>query len=757
MLFLVILKNFIIMKKLQILLFALGLGLATASCSKEDVLNNEDASHKASISFEAILQDMTTTRLASKQTLDDLPECTDDDASYVRIILSRNGVNVVGSQEEPFRLDLVSNQNFTEDVPELELDPGTYSLDYFGVYNQDGDLIWLAPNGGIFTEYFENPMPIAIDLNAGVKKYVEVSVICFDDRFVNEYGYLFFDLDTTRAIEFCVFGNYCDEAGRHYPAAFSVNIWSYSNGMTGAQLYSNIENTVAMNDAGDYAGTPVCFALPDTGGLDEYYFEISLLNSDAYGDVTEEVIRSGVITDEDVRNLFDGTDAVDYYHFKEGACNLYDSPDLFDDDRITKTYSNEVVLRWNELVAESINRKLPQPPEVKIYAMITLAIHDALNNVVPKYETFALDNSQVNTDGLSREDIHSIADAAVSQAARDMLAQLFPAATAAADEFLGLMLSEIGDSNLKNIGIEIGKNAAAAVLAKRANDPVLGFSSYSGGTAPGEYQANYPPWMTATPAWPDNAVFGINLGDLTPFGIESSDQFMNEAPYPLNSAEYIADYNEVKALGCPACPSRTAEQTEIGIFWAETSSSMLNRITRELVVQKELDGWEAARLIALIQMATIDAYIASFEEKFHFNFWRPITAIRAGDTDGVDETIGDATWTTFSRPGPDLPISPTAPMPQFPSSHSYAAGAAAEIFKAYFNSDQINLTVISPYYLPGVERQMSSFSQLAHEKGIYGLYLGYDFRQGVEVGERNGRELGEYLFENSLKEMNPSL
>jgi hypothetical protein len=231
-------------------------------------------------------------------------------------------VNVVGSQQQPFRVDLVANQIFTEEAPELELDPGIYSLDYFGVYNEAGDLIWVAPGAGVFSEFLNNPLPLEIDLRAGVKKYVEVSVLCFDDRFVNEYGYLFFDLDTNRAIEFCIFGNYCDETGRHYPAAFSVDIWSYSNGETGAQLYANVENTVAMNDAGDYAGSPVCFALPDTDGTDEYYVEITLLNSDAYGNVTEEVIRSGVITDEDVRSLFDGDDAADYFHFREGNCNL---------------------------------------------------------------------------------------------------------------------------------------------------------------------------------------------------------------------------------------------------------------------------------------------------------------------------------------------------------------------------------------------------------------------------------------------------
>lgn len=716
--------------------------LIMSSCSKdENALHDPET---ASLSFGPVLNDFITSQ-ATKQSLEDLPECSDASPSYVMIILSQNGTNAVGSEATPFRVNLVSGQEFTVEVPELELSPGQYSLDYFAVHNNAGDLIWVAPAEGIFTDFVETPLPMAIDLAAGVKKYVEVDVLCFDNRFVNEYGYLFFDIDTTEAIEFCIFGNYCDATGRHYPAAFSVNVWRYINGAPGAQIYSNLTNDVSLNSEGDYAGSTVCMALPDTAGEDEYYFEISLLNSDAYGEITEEVIRSGVITDEDVKDLFVGEEANNYYHFREG-CGGEDAPGLFDDDRVTESYSSDVVLRWNELVAASINQEIPQPLEVKAYAMITLAIHDALNNVVPKYETYALDNSGVDATGITPENIHHIADAAVSQAARDMLVHLYPPATSAADELLNTILSEIPGSDLKTEGIAIGKAAAEAVIAKRAGDVTLWWSSYSGGTAPGEYQANYMPWMVATGPWPNNAVFGANMGEMTPFGIESSDQFMDEGPYPLNSAEYIADYNEAKMLGCNNCPARTAEQTEIGLFWLQTSSGMLNKITRDLVVQEDLDGWEAAKLIALIQMATIDAYIASFEEKFHFDFWRPISAIRAGDSDGVHETVGDPTWTPFS------PV-PTPPNPQFTSSHAYAAGAAAEIFKEYFGSDEINLVVTSPYFLPGVERIMTSFSQIAYEKGIYGLFIGYDFRQGIEVGEDNGRELGDYLFENALTEL----
>lgn len=409
-----------------------------------------------------------------------------------------------------------------------------------------------------------------------------------------------------------------------------------------------------------------------------------------------------------------------------------------------KTYSPETVLRWNELLSQSIDQTLPQPVEVKLYAMVTLAIHDALNNVVPKYETYALDNLDVDPTGISHKNIESIANAAVSQAARDMLVQLYPSATAAADALLNSMLADIEDSDLKTRGIEIGKDAAAAVLYKRSNDFPLIFTVHVGGTAPGEYQSNFPPFNAPGPMWPANAVFAPNLGSLMPFGIIAGDQFRDVAPYPLISSEYLADYNEVKSLGCTACPLRTEEQTEIGAFWIETNSSSMNRMARALIVQKKLDGWEAARLIGLIQMSQIDAYIASFEGKYYFNLWRPISAIRGGDFDGIDATIGDVDWTPSFR---------TPPTPEFPSTHAYSGGAAAAVFKAYFKTDHVDLNVTSPYYLPGVERHLSSFTQMGYENAISRIYIGYHFRKAIEVGERQGRSLGEYVFENNLREL----
>ncbi|WP_018478206.1 vanadium-dependent haloperoxidase [Pontibacter roseus] len=430
-------------------------------------------------------------------------------------------------------------------------------------------------------------------------------------------------------------------------------------------------------------------------------------------------------------------------------------------DVLTDSYSPAVVIQWYELISQSIDNRVSLAVEAKIYAMTTLAMHDALNNVVPKYETYALNNSRVDMRGVTKKNVQSMADAAVSQAARDMLVQLYPSATVAADDLLSRILSEIKDSdykkggkhNLHISGIQIGQEAAAAVLSKRANDFQLAFATHVGSTAPGQHQSDYMPWMVANPpVWPDNAVFAPNMGSLTPFGIKSGAQFTDVAPYPLNSAEYLADYNEVKELGCNNCPLRTDEQTQIGAFWIESVSSSMNRLARALIVQRELNGWEAARLVGLIQMSQIDAWIASFDGKYHFNFWRPITAIRAGNSDGVEATEGDASWTpTFTIYQPFM--APTPPTPEFPSTHAYNAGAAAAVFKSFFRTDYIDLNLTSPYYLPGIERNFSSFSQMAFENAVSRIYIGYHFRNAVEVGNRQGRELGNYVYGNNLREL----
>lgn len=243
------------------------LALIFTSCSKEETnpVNKEDL---ATLSFTAIVNDLAK-KSNDKQSIGEIPSCSDATAAYVEIVLSQDGADVVGSSESPFRIDLVAGQIFTEEVSELELAPGDYSLDHFMVFDADGNLLWIAPTGGPMADFVDSTLPMDISLGAGVKKYVDVSVLCYDDRDVNEYGYLFFEIDTNRAIKFCIFGNYCDPTGRHFTASYSVNVWSYADGVIGDQLYDKEKNSVAIDENGDMAAAPLCLILPDNDGLDE--------------------------------------------------------------------------------------------------------------------------------------------------------------------------------------------------------------------------------------------------------------------------------------------------------------------------------------------------------------------------------------------------------------------------------------------------------------------------------------------------------
>lgn len=295
--------------------------LLFTSCTKEETGINAE-SEKATLSFGAIVNNLVTNRSATKDHLSDFPECTEDVPYYVEIVLMQGDDDVVGSSTTPYKVQLAEGQLFTEEDPALELEPGTYSLDHFAVYNEDEELIWIAPRmDSNLGAYVDNALPLSIDLGAGVKKYVDVSVLCYDNREVNEYGYLFFELDTHIALTYCFFANYCDEDGMHFPASYSVNIWSGTDS-SGTQLYTDTTNSTEQYDNGDYYATPLCFALPDNDDLEEeyIYYEVTLMDwMDAYGSVTPGTMISGTLSKQDIIDNFDGENNVNYEHLRFGC------------------------------------------------------------------------------------------------------------------------------------------------------------------------------------------------------------------------------------------------------------------------------------------------------------------------------------------------------------------------------------------------------------------------------------------------------
>ena len=400
--------------------------------------------------------------------------------------------------------------------------------------------------------------------------------------------------------------------------------------------------------------------------------------------------------------------------------------------------NNAMVLTWNDAATQAVTRAgtgpngpLPPMPESYIYAQVNVAMHDALNSINPKYKTYAL---------LNMVDRGANADAAVAKAAHDIIVELLPPETAYADSLYQVSLNSIEDGTSKTKGINIGQEAAAAMIAKRSND---GYATaqvpYIEGTLPGQYRFtppfDGPPYngFAAVPAW----------GQITPFGVASSSQFRPDPPYPINSPQYTADYDEIKGLGAATNSTRTPDQTQIGLFWLENSPLGWNRIARNLIKARNMDALTTAHLLGVLHMALADANISSLEAKYYYKYWRPITAVQLGNSDGNPNTVGNPSFSILSPPTP--------PIPDYPSNHAVNGGAAAQVLTGFFGGN-ISFSATSSS-LPNVTRHFSNFIQAAQENALSRIYVGYHFRNAVNKGIAQGYLVGEYVFNHALQEL----
>jgi hypothetical protein len=404
-----------------------------------------------------------------------------------------------------------------------------------------------------------------------------------------------------------------------------------------------------------------------------------------------------------------------------------------ENDAVVTATSNAMVLTWNGACAVAVARTAPlgPVPESRIYAIINIAMFDALNNIRPVYKTYALSNAH---------NPMASPDAAVARAAHDAIVSLLPPAKAYADSLLQVSLGSIADGDAKTRGIDLGAQSASAMLTLRANDGAAQAQiTMPQGTNPGEYRStppfDGPPYngFMSLPGW----------GKVTPFVLQSGSQFRpSEAPYALNSPEYTADFREVKRLGGAVSTARTPEQTQIAWFWKENGTDGWNRIARNLAINRNFNAWKTARLLALIQIAIADASISVMDAKYYYFFWRPFTAIRLADSDGNPDTKADTSWNVLAPPIP--------PIPDYPSSHACDGGAASEILINFFQSDDIWFQATSGS-LPNVTRSFNSFSDAARENSLSRIYIGYHFRHAVNVGQKQGKKVGDYVFNHVLQ------
>ena len=412
----------------------------------------------------------------------------------------------------------------------------------------------------------------------------------------------------------------------------------------------------------------------------------------------------------------------------------------------------DAILRWNENAGKAAAAACLTPEgnalaESRMYAMGHVAMHDALNAIDRRSRPYAYDARAKGTTSRN---------AAIATAARDVLVsvilQLQEAPSCiqngveSVEADYAAALAEIANGPAKSRGVVLGREAALAILSLRAadgSDTPLQDSAYPQGTQPGEYRF--------TPGTP--FAFAPGWGDVTPFVLKQGSQFRAGPPYRVDSRRYAADFNEVKSLGGDGVikNARTPEQTEIAFFWVESSPLAWNRIARDISARAHLSLHENARLFGLLTLAMADGYIGSWESRYRYNFWRPVTAVHLAGSDGNAETAGDPTWT------PSLGF--TYPMPDHDSAHSVQGGAAAEVLKQFFGTDRIRFKACSLTLPAGSKcadptprlRSYSSFSEAANENGLSRILVGLHFRRAVDEGIDHGRKIGSRAVQHFLR------
>jgi PAP2 superfamily/Vanadium chloroperoxidase N-terminal domain len=405
----------------------------------------------------------------------------------------------------------------------------------------------------------------------------------------------------------------------------------------------------------------------------------------------------------------------------------------------TLAAANEVV-QWNETTMKFIGANGQNAVvSTRTLAMVHGAVHDALNAINRKYDAYYFEGPA---------DSAASPDAAVAAAAHTVLVGIVNsfgspaqkgAALALAEQAYATSIARVTASPARNQGVAVGRAAGAAMLTLRKDDGVTRDAPYTPGMGPGKWRPHPNPVPANPPIANPDAARGYlpaavpGWGNVTPFTLLSASQFWLPGPPALTSATYARDYNEVKNVGGKVSTVRTDDQTQVARFWFEGPGTW-NTIARTVATSRNLDLRDSARLLALMNLAMADAYIAGFKIRYVYDLWRPITAIREGDNDGNDATAGDLTWDSHQN---------TPAVSEYPSTQSTFSGAAAVVLASVLGGDQASFTFKSDKPFEGITRSFTSFSQAARESADSRVYAGIHFRSACEDGLALGRKVGQ--------------
>jgi hypothetical protein len=356
----------------------------------------------------------------------------------------------------------------------------------------------------------------------------------------------------------------------------------------------------------------------------------------------------------------------------------------------------------------------------RMMAIVHAAMFDAVNSIDRRYRPYL---AQLPTEPTTSK------EAAAAAAAAAVLVTIDGKTAGDMKVALASYLATIADEAAKSNGVKLGEAIAAKVLEARANDGSDAPDAYRPRTTPGVY---VPTAITISSMWPT----------MKPFAIANPSQFRPGPPVLLESKEWATDYNELKDYGGQTSAKRSAQQTETARFWLVGPPVAYHPFVRQLVTTKQMNVVDSARFMALVAIGINDAIIAVLDAKYHYNFWRPITAIRNGDIDGNSATDREATW---------QPIANTPMHPEYPCSHCIQSGAVAGVVKAVFGSLDIPEIAMTSPTSPGVTHRWTNMKTYTEEVANARIWAGFHYRFSTRVGTEMGYQIGEYVANNVMQ------
>ncbi len=379
----------------------------------------------------------------------------------------------------------------------------------------------------------------------------------------------------------------------------------------------------------------------------------------------------------------------------------------------------DVITDWDEK-AVAATLKMPPYDGQRVVTIVAVAMFDAVNSIEPRYRPYLVQLKAA--PGTSKE-------AAAAAAAAAVLATIDPKTADEMKAAVASYLASLPDGEAKSDGVKLGEAVAAKVLEARAKDGANAPDAYRPKTKPGAY---VPTPITAASVWPE----------VKPFAMAKPSQFRPPPPISLTSKEWAADYDELKDYGGKASTKRSAQQTETARFWLMVGPQAYHPLARRLVAAKQMSVNDSARFMALVAVGLGDALIAVFDAKYHYDFWRPITAIRNGDIDGNPATDREATW---------QPIENTPMHPEYPCAHCILSGTVAAVVEASLGSAEIPEVAMTSPTAPGITHRWTNMRAFADEVAQARIWAGFHYRFSTRVGQDMGSKIGRYVVQNVMQ------